>query len=180
MKTNHTKFVIMGILTTNCRSGYQIKQFIDQSLNHFWKLSYGQIYPTLKQIVEEGLATVQYASQEDKPDKKEYFLTEKGKEAFYAWLEKPLEEIPVEKNNVLLKIFFSRHQSKAKTIEHLSYYKEKLQERYVTYESIEWMISSGLSELPDAQYWLFTLDYGKRVTKAAMEWCEATANKLKE
>ena len=67
---NHTTYAILGILTTDCRSGYAIKQFIDQSLNHFWKISYGQIYPTLKLIVEEELATVRTSSEKGKPDQK--------------------------------------------------------------------------------------------------------------
>ena len=59
---NHTTYAILGILTTNCRSGYAIKQLIDRSLNHFWKISYGQIYPTLKRIVDDGLAEVRDSS----------------------------------------------------------------------------------------------------------------------
>jgi len=29
-------------------------------------------------------------------------------------------------------------------------------------------------------YWLFTLDYGKRTTKAAIEWCDFSLDKLEE
>lgn len=36
-KYNDTTYAILGILTTDCRSGYEIKQFIDNSLNHFGK-----------------------------------------------------------------------------------------------------------------------------------------------
>ena len=77
-KYNHTTYAILGILTTECRTGYAIKQLIDQSLNHFWKISYGQIYPALKRIVEDGLAIVQTIETEGKPNRNEYELTEKG------------------------------------------------------------------------------------------------------
>lgn len=178
-KINNTKYAILGLLTTDCRSGYAIKQMIDQSLNHFWKISYGQIYPTLKQLVEDGLATVQGTSQKGRPDKKEYFLTPKGEIELRTWLQNPLNEIPSDKNEILLKLFFSRHQSNDETISHLEHYKQKLLERYNTYVAIESRITSHSNEKPDAQYWLFTLDYGKRTTLAAMEWCEATSQKLK-
>src|SRR5690606_17032441 len=118
-KLNHTKYAILGLLTTDCRTGYQMKRLIDTSLNHFWKISYGQIYPTLKQLVEDGLANVQETTQDGKPDKKEYFLTEKGEDELLKWLESPLDQIPVPKNEVLLKLFFSRHQDNTKTIHYL-------------------------------------------------------------
>ncbi|MFS0647428.1 PadR family transcriptional regulator [Siminovitchia sp. 179-K 8D1 HS] len=173
-KYNHTTYAILGILTTECKSGYAIKQLIDQSLNHFWKISYGQIYPTLKLIVEEELATVHISSQEGKPDRKEYHLTQKGKIVLKDWLEKPVEQIPVERNEILLKLFFGRHRSKENTLLHLEEYKRKLEERYETYSRIEQMISTNKHDKEDARYWLFTLDYGKRITMAAIEWCDET------
>lgn len=77
-KYNDTTYAILGILTTDCKSGYEVKQLIDRSLHHFWKISYGQIYPALKLIVEEGLAKVSPASTTGRSDKREYHLTEKG------------------------------------------------------------------------------------------------------
>ncbi|MBO0992696.1 PadR family transcriptional regulator [Bacillus sp. SD088] len=173
-KYNHTTYAILGILTTGCRSGYAIKQLIDQSLNHFWKISYGQIYPTLKLIVEEELAVVQTLSERGKPERNEYFLTDKGKAVLKNWLETPIEQIPVERNEVLLKLFFGRHQSKENTLLQLEDYQQKLVERYQLYQNIEKMITSTPHNTEDVTYWLFTLDYGKRVTNAAIDWCDAT------
>lgn len=179
-KYNHTTYAILGILTTDCRSGYAIKQLIDQSLNHFWKISYGQIYPTLKLLVEEGLATVSAPSAESKPGKNEYFLTSKGKEVLKNWLEEPIEQIPVERNEILLKLFFGRHQSDEKTVFQLEEYKKKLEERYSTYAGIEQFISANKDKGEDTRYWLFTLDYGKRITRAAIEWCTFTLGQISE
>ncbi|ALC87183.1 MULTISPECIES: PadR family transcriptional regulator [unclassified Bacillus (in: firmicutes)] len=176
-KYNHTTYAILGILTTECRSGYAIKQLIDQSLNHFWKISYGQIYPTLKLIVDEGLATVDISAQDGKPDRKEYSLTSKGIETLKVWLEQPIEQIPIERNEVLLKLFFGRNQSIEHSILLLNDYKEKLEIRYQTYENIEQVISTHNTG-DDLKYWLFTLDYGKRITKAAIEWCIDTLKQL--
>ncbi|MDN7246260.1 PadR family transcriptional regulator [Planococcus shenhongbingii] len=175
---NYTTYAILGILTTDCRTGYAIKQMIDRSLNHFWKISYGQIYPTLKLIVEEGLATISVSPDETKPGKNEYYLTLKGKEVLKNWLEEPIEQIPVERNELLLKLFFGRHQSNEKTVHQLGEYKRKLETRYATYTGIEQAITNDLGKEADASYWLFTLDYGKRVTKAAIEWCTFTLEEI--
>lgn len=175
---NHTTYAILGILTTECKTGYAIKQLIDKSLNHFWKISYGQIYPTLKIIVQEGLAEVKTASTDGKPDRQEYFLTLKGIEVLKNWLEQPSEQIPSERNEILLKLFFGRYQEKENTLSLLQNFKQKLKERYQTYEGIEQAIVTNNSTDRDAMYWLFTLDYGKKVTKAGIEWCDDTLNKL--
>lgn len=179
-KYNHTTYAILGILTTDCRSGYAIKQLIDQSLNHFWKISYGQIYPTLKLIVDEGLASIRASADVSKPGKNEYDLTTEGKKVLKDWLEEPIEQIPVERNEILLKLFFGRHQSKAKTIFQLEEYKHKLESRHATYTSIEQVITNDKYKGEDSRYWLFTLDYGKRVTHAAIEWCTFTLEKISE
>lgn len=178
-KYNHTTYAILGILTTECRSGYAIKQMIDRSLNHFWKISYGQIYPTLKLISEEGLATVSTSSNESKPGKNEYHLTSKGKEVLSEWLEEPIEQVPVERNEILLKLFFGRHQSNDKTIIQLQEYKQKLEARYATYAAIEQFLTNEKEKGEDTKYWLFTLDYGKRITEAAIDWCIFTLEQLK-
>lgn len=175
---NNTTYAILGILTTDCTSGYSIKQFMDQSLNHFWKISYGQIYPTLKLLVEDGLAEVKSASTSGRSDKNEYLLTEKGLMTLKNWIEQPIDQVPAERNEVLLKLFFGAHQSHDHTISLLEDYRKTLESRYATYEVIEQGISHNHHEQKDAMYWLFTLDYGKRVTKAALEWCEYTLKKV--
>lgn len=175
---NQTTYAILGLLTTDCRSGYAIKQMIDRSLNHFWKISYGQIYPTLKLIVDEGLATINASSEDSKPGKNEYELTPKGKEVLKSWLEEPIEQIPVERNEILLKLFFGSHQSKEKTIEQLEGYKVKLETRYAAYTGIEQVLTNDFGEGEDTKYWLFTLDYGKRTAKAAIEWCTFTLEEI--
>ena len=171
---NDTTYAILGILTTDCKSGYSIKQFIDRSLNHFWKISYGQIYPTLKFIVQEGLAEVQISSNPGKPDKNEYNLTSKGRDVLKNWLEQPIEHFPIERNEVLLKLFFGRFQTQEKQVFLLQTYKKELDRRYQTYITIEQAIINQNYNDEDSKYWLLTLDYGKRITKAAIEWCVFT------
>ena len=50
-----TGSVILGMLALGKQTGYDIKQFVDKSTRHFWAASYGQIYPELKRLEEQGL-----------------------------------------------------------------------------------------------------------------------------
>ncbi|WP_026690055.1 PadR family transcriptional regulator [Alteribacter aurantiacus] len=174
MKSNHTKYAILGLLTTGCHTGYTIKKMIDGSLNHFWKISYGQIYPILKLLAEEGLASVSTLTQEGKPDKKEYKITPKGERALKEWLEIPVTDMSPSKNELLLKLFFSRHQAPSIILAHLHQHQVILNERIATYESIENMIKTTHGCSTDARFWIITLDYGKRTARAELEWCEDT------
>ncbi len=177
-KENYTQYAILGLLTTGYHTGYAMKQMIDGSLNHFWKISYGQIYPTLKRLVEQGFAEVKLSSQEGKPDKKEYFITPTGEETLRNWLQQPIQELPIEKNDLLLKLFFSRHQDTYNTIDLLDTYHSKLSERYNTYAGIKEMILSDLCDQGDTPFWIITLDYGLCTTEAAMDWCVKTKETL--
>ncbi|MFA9455378.1 PadR family transcriptional regulator [Halalkalibacter sp. AB-rgal2] len=178
-KENYTKYVILGLLTTHCRSGYSMKKMIDTSLNYFWKVSYGQIYPMLKVLVDEGLAEESDVVDDgSKREKKEYSITKKGQEELRDWLQRPIVSIPVEKNELLLKLFFSRNVEKNYSIEQLSSYLHLHKERFAVYQTIEKMIQSYSTGLDDEHYWLITLDYGKRTTNAVIEWCEETIRTL--
>ncbi|WP_165997909.1 PadR family transcriptional regulator [Bacillus sp. Cs-700] len=177
-KQIHTKYAILGLLTIGCQTGYSMKKMMDGSLNHFWKISYGQIYPTLKSLLEEELITVQEESESGRPDKKKYELTSLGWQALYNWMETPIGELGVEKNELLLKLFFSHHQNNETTLKQLNHYKLKLLERLNTYQAIDEMIRETYGDQEDAKFWLLTLDYGIRTTQAASEWADEAKLKL--
>ena len=47
--------VILGMIALGRQTGYDIKQLVDKSTRHFWSASYGQIYPELRRLEEQGL-----------------------------------------------------------------------------------------------------------------------------
>src|SRR2546421_362366 len=47
--------VVLGMLALGNRTGYDIKQVVDKSTRHFWAASYGQIYPELRRLEDQGL-----------------------------------------------------------------------------------------------------------------------------
>jgi len=106
-----TSFAILGILTHGPQSGYDIKKHIGQSIGYFWQESYGQLYPALKTLVEQEYATMQVEKNDGKPDKKVYQITDRGKTALKAWLEKPIESMPKVRHELLLKLFFGKQTS---------------------------------------------------------------------
>ena len=48
--------VLLGLLSHEDLTGYEIKKRMDTSLKYFWGASYGSIYPALGNLVDRGLA----------------------------------------------------------------------------------------------------------------------------
>src|SRR6266513_2814284 len=55
MKQTAVTPVVLGLLSLGPRSGYDIKAVVDRSTRFFWAASYGQIYPELRRLEEDGL-----------------------------------------------------------------------------------------------------------------------------
>lgn len=99
-------YALLGLLSLKPMTGYDMKKWVEAALSHFWKTSYGQIYPTLSKFVEDGLATVEKLETEKGPSSKLYSITEKGLDALKVWLSIEVEDFN-NKDEKLLKFFFS-------------------------------------------------------------------------
>jgi DNA-binding PadR family transcriptional regulator len=50
MKENRARYVILGLLSHQPMSGYELKKYAGQWISYFWDIGYGQIYPALKDL----------------------------------------------------------------------------------------------------------------------------------
>lgn len=172
-KENKSRYAVLGMLSICPMSGYNIKKFMEQSTSNFWNESYGQIYPILKQLTDEELTTARTEKQEGKPERYIYTLTENGWDELRRWLTEPIEWT-VERNELLLKLFFGRQVPISTNIAHLQKFRA-LQERVLhKYTEIEKSLKTeGLPDL-DLSYSLITLSYGLHRCRSLLEWCEET------
>lgn len=117
--TGKTKYIILGLLAHCPQTGYTIKKSIEYEHSHFWQESYGQIYPTLKQLVNEGLAeSMEAADVSNGRGQKLYHITDAGKIVLNKWLS---EAPDVEKlrYEILLKVSFGESTKPEVILEHL-------------------------------------------------------------
>ena len=49
------KYAILGLLNYSDMHGYRIKEHIEKNFSHMWSINFGQIYPSLKELKDEGL-----------------------------------------------------------------------------------------------------------------------------
>lgn len=91
--TLDVRTMCLGALSEAKASGYELqKTFKEGPVAHFLEASYGSIYPALTRLTEEGLVTWSEHTQEGRPDKKVYSITDAGREA----LEIALRALPAE------------------------------------------------------------------------------------
>jgi PadR family transcriptional regulator, regulatory protein AphA len=105
MDLSPTAYVILGMVSREPRSGYEIKAVVDNSVRFFWAASYGQIYPELKRLSEAGLVE---GSDVPRGERKRtvYAITAAGEAELVEWLRQPPETTEMREEG-LLKLFFS-------------------------------------------------------------------------
>ncbi len=170
--------VLLGLLTIEPMSGYDLGQMIKQTIHHFWNESYGQIYPNLRRLESDGFVTRKTQKQKGKPDRNIYSITNKGRERLQRWLQiEPQPEVP--RNELLLKLFFGANAS-PQTIKG---YVEQMavRERAVLgrFAVIEREIAKN-TNYPGAPYWQIALRFGQIEIEAHMRWAEETLAALRK
>jgi PadR family transcriptional regulator AphA len=84
------KHAILGFLSYQPSSGYDLKKAFDRSVQHFWPANQSQIYRTLAGLKEEGLVEQEVIEREERLDLKLYHITQAGREELHRWLSAPL------------------------------------------------------------------------------------------
>jgi DNA-binding PadR family transcriptional regulator len=147
-----------------------MKTFVDRTTRYFWAASYGQIYPELKKLEEQGL--VQGRSQPSgERARTVYELSEAGEAALESWLaseEEPYYEL---RDEGMLKLFFS-DSLPGHRIEILRAIREREERGLAHMRSIEPHAAKGPT---GAQ---LTLQMGIGLTEWTIEWCKQTERRL--
>ena len=169
--------VLLGLLTIEPMSGYDLGQVIRDSVGHFWNESYGQIYPNLKRLAEAGQVTAQTERQKGKPERHVYSITKKGRKRLAAWLEvAPQPEIP--RNELLLKLFFGAQISPKISIQHVERMVESERAFLREFKRIELEEIAKSEQYPDAPYWKMAARFGQLELEAHQRWGEETLAEL--
>src|ERR1035441_5790648 len=137
MKRNQTAYVILGLLSIESnQSGYDIHKTVQGSVGYFWGESYGQIYPTLKRLAEEGLIEPSKSTSSARPQRRQYCLTAAGRARLQEWLAVPYRDDPPY-HEVLLQPSLGRAGAPSVSIGHIREFQDKLRRLLATFLEIE-------------------------------------------
>lgn len=169
MREASTRYVLLGVLATaGPLTGFDIRAFLDQSVSYFWRESYGQIYPELKRLADEGL--IEEALRDVGPrEARPWRVTRAGRAALKQWLDRPAQPAPV-RDETLLKLFFSRHAPASAARKLIARAKDAARERAANLAAAEALVLSD-SDDPDLLGSLLVFERGLINARAAQEWC---------
>lgn len=165
-----TAEALLGLLSMEPMSGYDLKQRIDFSIGNFWSESFGQIYPTLKKLEEDGSVT---SSEEGKAGRKVYALTEAGRERLAAWLDVPARP-RVPRHELLLKVFFGSGAAIETVREQVALYRSRFAGEAQRYDGTEAHLRRTYGNNAALPYWLMTLHYGRMEAQMMVAWSDET------
>jgi DNA-binding PadR family transcriptional regulator len=172
-----TPYAILGLLSIEPMSGYDIRRNLEESLAHFWSESYGQIYPTLRKL-EAGrlIAPVKHALQ-DSRRRKLYTLTAAGRARLRTWLGEPPKPQPP-RSELLLKLFFGRHAPPGACAAHLRRLRVQQERLENTLEGLERQLKAERRGHPDLRYWLMAVGFGIERAQSLIDWSEFALREL--
>ena len=118
------------------KTGYEIKQLVDVSARFFWSASYGQIYPELKRLEEDGLIRGEDDAASGR-SRRAYELTAAGEQALDGWLRDAAPPGLETRDEGLLKLFFSDGMTRAERVALIRGMRGRHEEVVAALESIE-------------------------------------------
>jgi len=178
-RTNASRYVLLGLLDWEPMSGYDIKKTVEQTIRDFWHESYGNIYPTLKKFLAEGLAKKTVERQEGRPDRIVYQITAAGRRELVEWLQAP-PQTQRARDEFLAKFNFGYLVSKQANITQIERYRRKLDERLEWYREMEAVLKDGRLQSRKKLLEYLTLRQGGYVLEGHLRWCEEVLSALQE
>jgi PadR family transcriptional regulator AphA len=175
MELSPTAYVILGMVSREPRSGYEIKSLVDNSTRFFWAASYGQIYPELKRLAEAGLIEGTNVPRGERK-RTVYAITAKGTETLKEWLREAPTTFETREEG-LLKLFFSGvlvPDEAVGTLRAMREHRLGVAERLRT---IEPEAQQKLDENDDP-YPLMVLQSGIEFNEWFADWCERMEDRL--
>lgn len=172
-KDRKIDMVILGLLSHEDLTGYDIKKSIDNSISFFWKGSFGSIYPSLNAMEKDGRVTK--VTDREKIGGREkiwYSITAEGRKSLEEWLmeEKVTNDLKYE---TILKIFFGGNVTAEASLATLDNF-----ERGIAADlQILRFYKSNLEKVMDERdhvFFYITVNFGIETYEAYLRWCSDT------
>lgn len=173
-RTVSFRHVILGLLSQQPMSGYDIKRFL-KSLD--WlagSSSFGSIYPALHALLANGLVTVDVVYHQDRPPRKIYSITEVGRQVLQEWINQPVAS-SASMRAFLMRLMLASNFSQDGLITHLKQRRSQVEVQHATLEQI----ARAQDEMTDLGQRL-VLDYGLAVAMTELAWLDRTLERLSE
>ncbi len=177
-QTASTDFALLGVLSIEPMSGYDLRRHFRESLGFFWSESYGQIYPALKRLLAQGFIAAAAGAQNGRRERRAYSTTPQGRAHLRRWLARPPRPQPV-RDELLLKIFLGRLAPRGASLEHIRRLRRQQEGLLASYLDIRKRVEAERPGHPHARFWDLTLQHGIEMRRARIRWCDEALTVLR-
>lgn len=176
MRENRTRFILLGMLELGPSHGYGLRQRIDESVGQFWQESWGQLYPTLRSLLSEGLIEEVEPGEEgtDMPRGRQsrvYCITDAGRAALAEWLAGDATP-SVKRDELLLRTFFAHNGDPASLRRNIEASRDRVRLALARVEASQRMIAASETYLDRLDWWAMTARHGELQLRAHLQWCD--------
>lgn len=168
-------YLILGLLSQKPDSGYDLNKRFELTVAHFWTTDQSQIYRTLYKLRDDGYVRVETVQQDSNPDKKVYFITDKGRDYLMEWLADLLEEELVIRDAEVGQVYFGALIGEAGIIHLQRQYISAIREKLDIYREVEKTIFASIPANEKPLYMELahtTLRYGIGAMELQIRWRE--------
>ncbi len=184
MKRSTADYVMLGFLSAGAMSGYDVSRRMAATTSHFYRTSFGSIYPSLAKMEAEGLVASDRDDTEGRA-RKAYRILGPGRKALREWLASPLD-IAAGPSLLLARIFFLGALEPDRARSALADYRKAAAERR---DWLEGALEAAIVELGDSRaepdlFQAATRGFGLEYYEFAEKWLgrleEAAAKRAKK
>lgn len=85
------RYALLSLLLVEPMTGYDLHKQFESSVGHVWHAPDSQIYPELRRMEAAGLLQGEEVAWGPRGKKRQYHVTEAGRQEFQAWMNTPLD-----------------------------------------------------------------------------------------
>lgn len=167
-----TRFAILGLLRFKPMSGYDLRQTIPESIGNFWTLSFGQIYPALAQMYDDGWVT-RTSTDTGKRERHVYAVTPVGLEALHRWLRSDLPA-SAPRNELLLRLFVGGSLEPDALRAQVTEIRAQHAARVEAFDTHVAAVVEARRGQAHFAAWRATARYGRALSAATVAWADET------
>jgi DNA-binding PadR family transcriptional regulator len=164
--------LILGLLTHEPMSGYDIKQLLERFSWLIGSPSFGSLYPTLHSLLGEGLVTVEVIPREDQIPRKIYTITGTGRRQLREWIDQPAAP-DTHLKAFITRLILANNLSAGRLVRHL----EQRRSQVIDHRTALKQATDTLDRKGDRGQYL-ALDYGLALADAELAWLDRTLERL--
>ncbi len=162
---NATAASLLGFLHDGPLTGWDLVATAQAVIGGFWSLTQSQVYRELSAMAEAGLLA---AGERGLRDRQPYAITDAGRAAFSAWIDREPGPETI-RFPLLLTLAFARHLPPQRLADFLEHHRALHADRLAKYQEQD-AAAQAADAAPADPYSLATLDFGLSYERAVLAW----------